>query len=135
MPLADRAFFRWIKQYLRIKSFYGTSENAVKTQIWTAVSVYLLVAIIKKRLNLETSLYTFLQILSVTAFEKIPILQVLTQFVGAKHSEDSCNQLELFKLYWDTRGTRYSIRKLSSCPPNFLPKILDKKAANLGLIE
>jgi len=91
-------FFRWIKQHLRIKSFYGTSENAVKTQIWTAVSVYLLVAIIKKRLNLEMSLYTFLQILSVTSFEKIPILQVLTQFVGAKHSDDSCNQLELFKL-------------------------------------
>ena len=91
-------FFRWIKQHLRIKSFFGTSENAVKTQIWIAVSVYLLVAIIKKRLNLEMSLYTFLQILSVTAFEKTPILQVLTQFTGSKESDDGCNQLELFKL-------------------------------------
>ena len=91
-------FFRWIKQHLRIKSFFGTSENAVKTQIWIAVSVYLLVAIIKKRLNLEMSLYTFLQILSVTAFEKAPILQVLTQFTSPKQSDDCCNQLELFEL-------------------------------------
>ncbi len=91
-------FFRWIKQHLRIKSFFGTSENAVKTQIWIAVSVYLLVAIIKKRLNLGMSLYTFLQILSVTAFNKVPILQVLTQFTNPKQSDDACNQLELFKL-------------------------------------
>jgi len=91
-------FFRWIKQHLRIKSFYGTSENAVKTQIWIAVSIYLLVAIIKKRLKLEMSLYTFLQILSVTAFEKLPILQVLSQFAGTKQLEDPCNQLELFNL-------------------------------------
>lgn len=68
-------FFKWIKQHLRIKSFYGTSENAVKTQIWIAVSVYVLVAIIKKRLRLNHSLYTILQILSVTLFEKTPILQ------------------------------------------------------------
>ncbi|MDI6807552.1 MAG: transposase, partial [Candidatus Eisenbacteria bacterium] len=73
-------FFRWIKQHLRIKSFYGTSENAVKTQIWTAISVYVLVAIIKKQLNLQISLYTFLQILSVTIFENRPILQVVTDF-------------------------------------------------------
>lgn len=91
-------FFRWIKQHLRIKSFYGTSENAVKTQIWIAVSVYLLVAIIKKRLNLEMSLYTFLQILSVRAFEKMSILQVLGEFSGTECHGDSSKQLELFKL-------------------------------------
>ena len=66
-------FFKWIKQHLRIKAFYGTSENAVKTQIWIAISVYVLVAIVKKRLNIEASLYTILQILSVTLFEKTPI--------------------------------------------------------------
>ena len=70
-------FFKWIKQHLRIKSFYGTSENAVKTQIWIAVSVYVLVAIIRKRLGLEASLYQILQILSVTLFEKTPILRAL----------------------------------------------------------
>jgi len=62
-------FFKWIKQHLRIKSFYGTSKNAVKTQVWIAISIYVLVAIIKKRLNLDMSLYTFLQILSVTEFD------------------------------------------------------------------
>jgi hypothetical protein len=67
-------FFRWIKQNLKIKAFYGTTENAVKTQIWIAITVYVLVAIIKKRLNLEISLYTFLQIISVNIFEKVPIL-------------------------------------------------------------
>jgi hypothetical protein len=71
-------FFKWIKQHLRIKRFYGTSENAVKSQIWIAVSVYVLIAIIKKQLNLNASLYTVLQILSVTLFEKIPIEQALT---------------------------------------------------------
>jgi len=91
-------FFKWIKQHLRIKSFYGTSENAVKTQIWIAVSVYLLVAIIKKRLNLEMSLYTFLQILSVTAFEKIPILEVLREFTDIKQLDDTYKQLKLFEL-------------------------------------
>jgi hypothetical protein len=91
-------FFRWIKQHLRIKSFYGTSENAVKTQIWIAISVYVLVAIIKKRLNLEMSLYTFLQILSVTAFEKMSILQVLREFSDTEYPCDSSKQLELFKL-------------------------------------
>lgn len=70
-------FFKWIKQHLRIKSFYGTSENAVKTQIWIAVSVYVLVAIVRKRLGLEASLYQILQILSITLFEKMPILQAL----------------------------------------------------------
>ena len=70
-------FFKWIKQHLRIKAFHGTSENAVKTQIWIAVSVYVLVAIVRKRLGLEASLYQILQILSVTLFEKTPILQAL----------------------------------------------------------
>lgn len=91
-------FFKWIKQHLRIKSFYGTSENAVKTQIWIAISVYLLVAIIKKLLNLEMSLYTFLQILSVTAFEKAPILQVLREFSNTEQPDDTCKQLKLFEL-------------------------------------
>jgi len=72
-------FFKWIKQHLRIKAFYGTSENAVKTQVWIAISVYVLVAIIKKRLHLPHSLYTILQILSITLFEKMPILQALSQ--------------------------------------------------------
>ena len=66
-------FFKWIKQHLRIKAFYGTSDNAVKTQVWVAVSVYVLVAILKKRLQLPQSLYTILQVLSVTLFEKMPV--------------------------------------------------------------
>jgi hypothetical protein len=72
-------FFKWIKQHLRIKAFYGTSENAVKTQIWIAISVYVLIAIIKKRMKIDLSLYTILQIFSITLFEKMPILQVLTE--------------------------------------------------------
>ncbi|MGH9439330.1 MAG: IS4 family transposase [Terriglobia bacterium] len=76
-------FFKWIKQHLRIKAFYGTSENAVKTQIWIAVSIYVLVAIVRKRLGLEASLYQILQILSVTLFEKVPILQALEASDGA----------------------------------------------------
>jgi hypothetical protein len=91
-------FFRWIKQNLRIKAFYGTSENAVKTQIWIAITVYVLVAIVKKRLALELPLYIFLQILSVTAFEKVPLNQLLTCFGEEKLSEDSSNQLLLFNL-------------------------------------
>jgi IS4 transposase len=91
-------FFRWIKQNLRIKAFYGTSENAVKTQIWIAITVYVLVAIVKKRLAVELPLYTFLQILSVTAFEKVSLNQLLTCFVEEKPTEDSCKQLLLFNL-------------------------------------
>jgi hypothetical protein len=72
-------FFKWIKQHLRIKAFYGVSENAVRTQIWIAISVYLLVAILKKRLHLNPSLHNILQILSLTLFEKTPILQALSQ--------------------------------------------------------
>ena len=91
-------FFKWIKQHLRIKAFYGTSPNAVKTQIWIAISVYILVAILKKRLKLELSLYTTLQILSLTVFEKTPLIQVLTSFDYRNHQGGSCNQLNLFDL-------------------------------------
>jgi hypothetical protein len=89
-------FFKWIKQHLRIKQFYGTSENAVKNQIWIAVSVYVLVAIIKKQLNLEISLYTLLQILSVTLFEKIPLQQALVNLQYKSNSSEFDNQLDLF---------------------------------------
>jgi hypothetical protein len=90
-------FFKWIKQHLRIKVFYGTSENAVKTQIWIAISVYVLVAIIKKRLNLDSSLYTILQILSVTLFEKTPILQALSSGRIPIPEVPVGNQLTLFQ--------------------------------------
>ena len=90
-------FFKWIKQHLRIKAFYGTSENAVKTQIWTAIAVYVLVAIVKKRLQLEASLYTILQILSVSLFEKIPLAQALTLSRAAALEAESGNQLNLFE--------------------------------------
>ena len=89
-------FFKWIKQHLRIKAFYGTSENAVKTQIWIAVSVYVLVAIVRKRLGLEASLYQILQILSVTLFEKTPILQALQASDFENDLPDAGNQLILF---------------------------------------
>jgi IS4 transposase len=89
-------FFKWIKQHLRIKAFFGTTENAVKTQIWIAISVYVLVAIVKKSLNLDQSLYTILQILSVTLFEKEPIYQALSK-VGYTNQEDwLSNQANLF---------------------------------------
>src|SRR5450432_1596897 len=89
-------FFKWIKQHLRLKAFYGTSENAVKTQIWIAVSVYVLVAIIRKRLALEASLYQILQILSLTLFEKTPILQALQVSDSQEELHDPGNQLILF---------------------------------------
>ena len=89
-------FFKWIKQHLRIKAFYGTSENAVKTQLWIAVSVYLLVAIVKKRLDLPGSLYTLLQVLSVTLFEKIPFSQALQQKDYTIPQLTESNQLILF---------------------------------------
>ena len=89
-------FFKWIKQHLRIKRFFGTSENSVKTQIWIAVSVYVLVAIIRKRLGLEASLYQILQILSITLFEKVPILQALQASDSQPDLPDPCNQLNLF---------------------------------------
>jgi hypothetical protein len=90
-------FFKWIKQHLRIKKFYGTSENAVKTQIWIAVSVYVLVAIVKKRLDLDASLYTLLQILSLTLFEKMPILQALSQAPTTSDDYALGKQLKLFE--------------------------------------
>jgi hypothetical protein len=89
-------FFKWVKQHLRIKAFYGTSENAVKTQIWIAVSVYVLVSIVRKRLGLEASLYQILQILSVTLFEKTPILRALQASDFENDLADSGNQLILF---------------------------------------
>jgi hypothetical protein len=89
-------FFKWIKQHLRIKVFFGTSENAVKTQIWIAVSVYVLVAIVKKRLSLSASLYEMLQILSLTMFERIPLDQLLSNIVTEDIQCAAANQLNLF---------------------------------------
>jgi len=91
-------FFKWIKQHLRIKAFYGTSENAVKTQIWIAISVYVLVAIVRKRLRLESSLYQILQILSLTLFEKEPILQVIQASDEEPNTMRNPNQLILFEI-------------------------------------
>ena len=90
-------FFKWIKQHLRIKRFYGNSENAVKSQIWIAISVYVLIAIVKKRLNLDATLYTLLQILSVTLFEKMPLQQAIPYNKSETPEYDSCNQLNLFE--------------------------------------
>lgn len=93
---AVELFFKWVKQHLRIRRFYGTSENAVKTQIWSAMSVYLLVAILKKKLGLEASLFRILQILSVTAFEKMPILQALAASEETISETGQASQLNLF---------------------------------------
>jgi len=90
-------FFKWIKQHLRIKNFYGTSENAVKTQIWIAVSMYVLVAIVRKRLGVDVSLYQILQILSLTLFEKVPILGAFQAIDSQEESVDAANQLNLFE--------------------------------------
>ena len=92
-------FFKWIKQHLRIKSFFGTSETAVKTQIWIAISVYLIVAIIKKRLNLQESLYTILQVLSVSIFERTSMFQLLTFYDYTSNRSTDLNQLNLFTDY------------------------------------
>jgi transposase len=89
-------FFKWIKQHLRIKRFYGTSENAVKTQIWIAVPVYVLVAIVRKRLNLEASLYTLLQVFSLTVFEKVGIQTAFSQSADRYDTAQDDNQLDLF---------------------------------------
>ena len=89
-------FFKWIKQHLRIKAFYGTSENAIKTQIWIAISIYVLVAILKKELNLHRNLNEILQILSISIFEKSPINKVLSEFSLCSENQDSGNQLNLF---------------------------------------
>jgi len=92
-------FFKWIKQHLRIKSFFGTSENAVKTQIWIAISVYLIVAIIKKRLNIQESLYTILQVLSISLFERTSMFQLLTFYDYTNNTDGNLNQLNLFTDY------------------------------------
>jgi transposase len=91
-------FFKWIKQHLRIKAFYGTSKNAVKTQIWIAVSTYVMVAIVRKRLEVEASLHQILQVLSLTLFEKTPILQALQQINSENNLPCPANQLKLFSL-------------------------------------
>ena len=105
--VAGRASHKWIKQHLRIKSFFGTTENAVKSQIWIAVSVYVTVAIIRKRLNIEESLHTILQILSLTIFEKNPLNQLL-ETAGHQDSQDgSSKQLNLFDFQWDSSGQLY----------------------------
>jgi hypothetical protein len=89
-------FFKWIKQHLRIKNFYGTSDNAVKTQIWIAVSVYVLIAIVRKRLAQETSLYTLLEVISVTVFEKIPVKSALSHVADGSETDMNHNQLKLW---------------------------------------
>jgi hypothetical protein len=91
-------FFKWIKQHLRIKAFYGTSMNAVKTQVWIAISVYVLVAILKKDLRTDRSLYELLQILSLTLFERVSLFQIVTAFPEQDLPDDPCNQLSLFDL-------------------------------------
>ncbi len=90
-------FFKWIKQHLRIKLFYGTSENAVRTQIWIAISVYVLVAIIKKQLRLDVTLHTLLQILSLTLFEKLPLQQAFKRVDPVENNLISDRQLKLFE--------------------------------------
>ena len=89
-------FFKWVKQHLRIKAFYGTSFNAVKTQVWIAITVYVLVAIVRKHLQIERDLYTILQILSLSLFEKLPLAQVLSASTCTLNDHDFRNQLELF---------------------------------------
>jgi hypothetical protein len=89
-------FFKWIKQHLRIKTFYGTSANAAKTQIWIAVCIYLLVAILKKRLNLSVSLHTLLQILEVNIFERKPIQQLVRDALKHNAEPEISNQMNLF---------------------------------------
>jgi hypothetical protein len=98
VPCVSGLFFKWIKQHLRIKAFFGTSQNAVRTQIWIAISVYLLVAIVKKELNLSASLYQILQVVSVTIFERVPILQALQLQLAGEKSDLFFNQLSLFDL-------------------------------------
>src|SRR5690606_41260895 len=97
-------FFKCIKQHLLIEAFYGTSENALKTQIWIAISVYVLVAILAKRLGVERDLYTILQILSVTLFEKVELSQALTRASYISESDLNRNQLQLFELSPDSTG-------------------------------
>ena len=99
-------FFKWIKQHLRIKQFYGTSDNAVRTQIWIAVSVYVLVAIVKKRLGLEASLYTLLQVFSVTLFEKMPMSQAFPESTTTFEDGGTQQPAESVQLYPDSARIR-----------------------------
>ena len=94
--LTRQLFFRWIKMHLRVKAFFGSTENAVKSQIWIAVSVYVLVAIIRKRLNLSRSLYEILQILSLNQFEQTPLNMLLSRSQALQNAAESSNQLILF---------------------------------------
>jgi hypothetical protein len=98
MRTAATTGFKWIKQHLRIKAFYGTSDNAVKTQIWIAISIYVLVAIVKKELRSEQSLYEMLQVLSLTLFEKTPLFEALHKKIIPTSEPPSANQLTLFDL-------------------------------------
>ena len=91
-------FFKWIKQHLRIKAFYGTSDNAVLVQVWTAISVFVIVALLRKRLRIEMDMYRILQILSLHVFEKVPIHQLLTEAKPQTVEDANCNQLTLFNL-------------------------------------
>ena len=100
-------FFKWIKQNLRIKKFLGTSENPVKTQVWVAVSAYVLVAIVKRRLDLDAPLHTLLQILSVTLFEKMPLNQCLLERDHTSGQDMDPNQLSLFEYEPDTSASRW----------------------------
>jgi hypothetical protein len=120
--LTRQLFFKWIKQHLRVKRFYGQSPNAVKSQIWIAISMYVLVAIVKKRLQLEASLYTLLQILSITLFEKMPINKALLCSRYATESGHPGNQLNLYDfdrtLVWQSRnkGWQKAGKPVTDCP-------------------
>lgn len=120
-------FFRWIKQHLRTKAFYGTSENAVKTQTWIAISVYVLVAIVRKRLKTEVSLYTMRQILSVGLFEKVELSQALTSARSGNGAPPSCNQLQLFDLWPATTDLLRSLASESGYLPTVLPSLMSMK--------
>ena len=106
VSLASRAFFKWIKQHLRVKSFFGTSQNTVKSQIRIAISVYVLVAIIKKRLGLKADLYTILQILSLTLFEKIPLDQIL---IDSQYKSAEPGMAKLLNLFDYSSGKAASL--------------------------
>ena len=107
-------FFRWSKQHLRSNAFYGTNENAVKTQVWVAVFVYVLVAIVKKQLGLELSLYKILQILSVS-FRENPILEGFSNFSDEFPNDESCIQLNLFDFYWDSTVRKQRTQPRQPC--------------------
>ena len=118
-------FFKWIKQHLRIKRFYGTSENAVRTQIWIAISVYVLVAIIKKQLRLDVSLHALLQILSLTLFEKLPLKQAVASVEPFPNNQTFHSQLNLFEFNRTLRSTSANARSARSATvSDFAPELL-----------